>query len=388
MASYHCHVKVGAKGKAGPHADYILRQGKYESRKGLEELESSGSRNMPKWAEHKPTIFWQAADEHERANGSAYREIEVALPRELTPKQRLNLVNDFLERAYGKSHAVTFAIHNPKSALDGGEQPHAHIMYSERVLDGIDRDPSQFFKRYNAKSPEKGGCKKDSAGTEERLQETRELWAQVQNEHLARLGHDARVDHRSLKDQGIQRAPQRHIPRKEWAALTEVDISKILNMRAAEGELERAQRIVSFIDVSGDLRSALKERERKQIDEFKRAAAEAKAEREAAAAKALELMRSRFQQPTPTPAPRPVVVQKPEPPKKPAPTPTPTISVADGMSAFRAQFDAAKLQAERQKAEQERQAKEREAQQRQAKLREQSRARSQSNEYKPRGPTR
>ena len=84
-------------------------------------------------------------------------------------------------------------------------------MYSERTLDGIDRAPAQFFKRYNAKQPDQGGCRKDSAGTAERLQATRALWATVQNAHLARCGHSARVDHRSLAEQGIDRIPEQHL---------------------------------------------------------------------------------------------------------------------------------------------------------------------------------
>ncbi|MGK3295870.1 hypothetical protein ACSLNR_28170, partial [Escherichia coli] len=41
--------------------------------------------NMPEWARDNPSHFWQAADQFERANGSTYRELEIALPRELTP---------------------------------------------------------------------------------------------------------------------------------------------------------------------------------------------------------------------------------------------------------------------------------------------------------------
>lgn len=81
---------------------------------------------MPAWAEHNPAEFWQAADDYERANGSAYREIEIALPRELTPPQRLALVQDFVSQELGKKHAYQFAIHTPKAALEKGEQPHAN----------------------------------------------------------------------------------------------------------------------------------------------------------------------------------------------------------------------------------------------------------------------
>ncbi len=53
---------------------------------------------MPKLGADNPSHFWQAADQFERANGSTYREIEIALPRELTPDQRIELVQDLCVR--------------------------------------------------------------------------------------------------------------------------------------------------------------------------------------------------------------------------------------------------------------------------------------------------
>lgn len=264
MASYHCTVKVGAKGKAGPHAAYISREGKYRGSDRYEDLESKGAGNMPEWADKNTAHFWNSADEHERANGATYREIEIALPRELTPVQRRELVQEFIKQELGDSHAYQWAIHTPKGAIDKGEQPHAHIMYSERTLDGLDRDPAQYFKRHNAKNPEKGGCRKDSAGTDERLQATRAAWAKVQNAHLERHGHPARVDHRSLKEQGIDRAPEKHLGGSGVRKLDGLDIAGLLRRRAAEGELERSKQDVSRIDLSGDLSAARSERDRQQ----------------------------------------------------------------------------------------------------------------------------
>ena len=270
MASYHLTAKIGAKGKATAHAAYISREGKYSDGKRYEDLEAKGSGNMPKWAEQNPAHFWNAADEHERANGSAYREIEVALPRELTPDQRRVLVEDFVRQELGDKHVYQWAIHTPKAALEGGEQPHAHIMYSERRLDGIERDPVQFFKRYNAKNPERGGAQKASGGKargemKDELLLTRQQWADVQNAHLERHGHAARVDHRSLTDQGIERAPEKHLGGAGVRAMGDRDISALLERRAAEGEHERAQRSVSgLIDLSGDLSAARVERTRQQ----------------------------------------------------------------------------------------------------------------------------
>jgi hypothetical protein len=128
----------------------------------------------------------------------------------LTPQQRKELVQTFVEQELGEKHAYTWAIHTPKASIEGGEQPHAHIMYSERLQDGIERSPDQFFKRYNSKNPERGGCQKsNTAKTAEQrkteLVELRERFADLQNAYLEEYGHADRVDHRSLADQGIER---------------------------------------------------------------------------------------------------------------------------------------------------------------------------------------
>ena len=215
MASYHLSVKVGAKGKAAAHAEYIEREGEYKL-KHQEKLEATEHGNMPQWAQDDPNLFWRCADEFERKNGSTYREIEIALPRELTPQQRKDLVQVFVEQELGEQHAYTWAIHTPKASIEGGEQPHAHIMYSERIQDGIERGPDQFFKRYNPKQPERGGCQKSNTtkSAEQRkteLVELRERFADLQNVFLEEYGHADRVDHRSLADQGIDRTPEKHL---------------------------------------------------------------------------------------------------------------------------------------------------------------------------------
>ena len=197
------------------HSDYIDRVGKNAKKKDLEHVENG---NLPDWANGKASAFWSAADDQERENGSVYRELEIALPRELTPAQRLELVNEFIGQELGEKHAYSFAIHCPVAALDKakGEQPHAHIMYSERLLDGIDRPKEQYFKRYNAKNPERGGLKKaipkDMLEKKQQLRDLRERWADLQNKHLARHGHSTKVDHRTLEAQGIERDPTKHLP--------------------------------------------------------------------------------------------------------------------------------------------------------------------------------
>ena len=266
MASYHLSVKTGGKGNASPHADYISREGKYAREKDAD-LEHQESGNMPAWAAHKPSEFWKAADTFERANGCTYREIEIALPRELKPEQRLELVRDFVRQEIGDCHAYQFAIHNPKAAIAGGEQPHAHIMFSERMNDGIDRDPQQYFKRANNKEPERGGAKKVRFGEtpterKDHLVAQRERWADLQNTHLERYQHTDRVDARSLKAQGIEREPERHLGAGQVQRFDTDQLQAILERREAERQAQQCRdERDGVIDVTTSLRDALSERD-------------------------------------------------------------------------------------------------------------------------------
>ena len=207
MAIGRLSMKVGKVGKAGPHAAYIAREGKYAARLDRnEKLEATESGNMPAWAKHCPQEFWSAADSNERKNGTTYREMEIALPRELSPQQRVDLVQDFVRQEIGDRHAYQWAIHSPKAA-DGGEQPHLHLMFSERQHDHIERDPEHYFKRYNSKNPAIGGARKGygaSAGLtlslaerKTELRQLRDRWEKSCNAHLEQAGVTERIDMRS-----------------------------------------------------------------------------------------------------------------------------------------------------------------------------------------------
>ena len=97
----------------------------------------------------------------------------------------------------------TLAIHK-----GGGENPHIHLMISERGLDGHDRDAEQWFKRANTKEPDKGGAKKTSLSSKEWLADTRQRWETAANRALDRAGSAERIDHRSLaaqREEAIER---------------------------------------------------------------------------------------------------------------------------------------------------------------------------------------
>jgi len=213
MATYHMSVASGKKGTAVEHTDYIARRGRFG--KNRNDLAAQGHGNMPPWAE-TPREFWKAADKFERANGAAYRTTVLALPRELDLAQQVELVEEFIEKDLG-ARPYQYAIHCPSASLEGGPQPHAHIDFHDGLDDGISRDAAQHFKRYNTAHPETGGCKKASGGLHPRemgeiLRKRRAFWAELQNDHLERYGHSARVTHLSLQAQGqSDRQAQRHL---------------------------------------------------------------------------------------------------------------------------------------------------------------------------------
>ena len=163
MASYHFSVKSKNKGYALGHYLYISRLMQYEgirktSNETIEHIEPG--RCMPAFVKD-PIEFWQAADTYERANAKAYIEYEIALPNEFTPDQRKMLVETFFDKhIVPQQYPHSYALHNVKSRLSGEEQPHCHLMFSLKADDGIERTAEQYFKRYNAKDPSKGGAKK------------------------------------------------------------------------------------------------------------------------------------------------------------------------------------------------------------------------------------
>ncbi|NUA25988.1 MobA/MobL family protein [Cupriavidus basilensis] len=215
MASYHFSIKSKQKGRAADHSNYIARERGHSRSDEDTDLITTGFGNMPGWTNGNPFAYWKTADQHERANGAACREWVLALPRELDHEQQQAMVQEMIAATIGDK-PYQYAIHNPCGALDGIEQPHAHVIYSDRRPDGIERSAEQHFRRYNPTNPAAGGCRKDSGGkSPQALREEvvgwRETWAQIQNQALAKYGHEARVDHRSLEAQGIAREPESHL---------------------------------------------------------------------------------------------------------------------------------------------------------------------------------
>ena len=196
------HLKVGFGSRSGGQSaraknEYIEREGRYAA--DGDEREHVEHGHMPAWAQDDPHAYWQAADAHERANGRLYSEVQFALPRELDAAGRRELAGAFAAQVCGGERLpYTLALHRGGPA---GENPHAHLMFSERGNDGIARSEEQWFKRHNPTAPAQGGARKSRAAKAgDWLASTRQTWEQTANRALEQAGREERIDGRSLPD--------------------------------------------------------------------------------------------------------------------------------------------------------------------------------------------
>lgn len=162
------------------------------------------------WARDRASLWNAAEDAETRKNARVAREYLVALPAELSSAQRLTLVKGFsqeLSDRYG--FAVDVAIHTPRDFP--GSDPrnfHAHLLATTREV-GLERLGSKT-------TLEMSDGNRRSLGLQPAINEllhVRERWATVTNEALQEAHVAARVDHRTLKSQGIDREPRPQIPR-------------------------------------------------------------------------------------------------------------------------------------------------------------------------------
>ena len=231
MATYHLRVKddtksSGTKTSAKRHADYILREeGKahadYINREGAQSDRNDcifKGCQLPKWAKGSPQKFFSAATRYEDKGNCRYKEIELSLPNELSLEQNREILDRFIANHLA-NHYYAYAIHEKVGELSGERHPHVHIMFSERLIDDVERTSERpackYFRR--AAKPLRGekvasferrcqhGAPKDKKWHSKKFFfEMREDFARIQNDVLAKNGYSIRVDHRTLHAQHVE----------------------------------------------------------------------------------------------------------------------------------------------------------------------------------------
>jgi ATP-dependent exoDNAse (exonuclease V) alpha subunit len=162
------------------------------------------------WARDRARLWNAAEDAETRKNARVAREYLVALPVELSPSERIGLVRGFSQELSDRYRfAVDIAIHAPRDFP--GSDPrnfHAHLLATTREVTTVGLAAKTTLELNDSKRRE--------LGLEPVISEllyVRERWAMVTNEALRSAHSSARVDHRTLEAQGIDREPRPRIPR-------------------------------------------------------------------------------------------------------------------------------------------------------------------------------
>src|SRR5205814_3055315 len=139
--------------------------------------------------------LWNDAEAFEvRKDAQLAREVEFAIPREMSEAQGIELARDFVRGEFVDRGMIADLNVHWDMAEDGMPKPHAHVMLTMRAVDE------------NGFGPEVRDWNRT-----EMMERWRERWAELANERLAELDIDARIDHRSLEAQGIALEPQSQI---------------------------------------------------------------------------------------------------------------------------------------------------------------------------------
>jgi Ti-type conjugative transfer relaxase TraA len=203
MAIYHLHAKIvqrklgqsavaGAAYRSGSLL-YEERTGithDYTRKSGVEHSEILAPDGAPSWAFNREAL-WNAVESAEkRKDAQVAREIEVGLPIELSDKEQVALLRDYVQREFVRKGMVAdLGIHR-----DNPANPHSHILLTTREL-----------------TPDGFGAKNRSWNDKSELLAWRRSWADATNEHLMRAGLAVRIDHRSYAEQKLDLLPGRKI---------------------------------------------------------------------------------------------------------------------------------------------------------------------------------
>ncbi|MDL2327947.1 MobA/MobL family protein [Ruminococcaceae bacterium OttesenSCG-928-A11] len=164
-------------------------------------------------------VLWNAVENIEKAkNSQLAREIEIALPVELSAGQNISLVREYVSRHFvDKGMCADVCIHDKN---DGN--PHAHILLTMRPIEPDGTWGAKSRKEYILdengekiilKSGEEKSRKVNATdwNDQTKAEEWRQGWAELCNRFLEQNSVAERIDHRSYERQGIEQIPTIHL---------------------------------------------------------------------------------------------------------------------------------------------------------------------------------
>lgn len=161
----------------------------YSRKSGVVHSEIMLPDQAPMGYNDRSTLWNEVERIEKRKDAQTAREIEVALPAELSTQEQKELLRDYIKDNFtSRGMCADFSIHDKK---DGN--PHAHILLTTRDVN------AEGFQGKNRSWNGKAG-----------LQEWREKWAVECNRVFEKKNIPERIDHRTLQAQGIEREPTIH----------------------------------------------------------------------------------------------------------------------------------------------------------------------------------
>ncbi|MDR3348662.1 MAG: MobA/MobL family protein [Acidaminococcales bacterium] len=214
MAIYHCSIRIVSRGKGNSAvASAAYRSGTritneydgethdFTRKRGIAYTEIILPGHAPREFENRG-VLWNSVEKIEKQkNSQLAREIEIALPAELTQEQNISLVRRFVKEQFADNGmCADVAVHDK-----GDGNPHAHIMLTMRPLNPDGTWGAKVVKVNGRKTYPVDWDKRDNAEL------WRRAWAAYCNTALRINGHDDVVDHRSYERQGVEQIPTVHL---------------------------------------------------------------------------------------------------------------------------------------------------------------------------------
>ena len=231
IAIYHCNISIVSRGKGkSAVAAAAYRSGEkltnewdgmthdYTRKGGVVHTEIMLPPHAPPSFSDRSTL-WNSVELYEKAgNAQLAREIDAALPIELSREEQIRLVREYCSSQFvSRGMCVDYAIHDTDSG-----NPHCHIMLTMRPLDERgtwaakskkEYDLDENGERIRLPSGRYKTHKIDLTGWNDKDNTLlwRKAWADYTNDFLERNGSPERIDHRSNAERGIDEIPTVHM---------------------------------------------------------------------------------------------------------------------------------------------------------------------------------
>jgi ATP-dependent exoDNAse (exonuclease V) alpha subunit len=193
----------------------------------------------PEWVKDREALWNKAEAAEKRSDARTAREYRLALPAELTREQNVNLVREWVQENITK-HGVVADVSIHRADKYGDQRNvHAHILVTTRTVDG---------ESLSRKKAEIEGYKR-GLDSKPFLKDLRRTWEETANKHLEMANVNDRISSKTLKEQGIDREPEKHRGNDKFWRLDEARqqwVSDREELKRVDGQIQRYEKVLKM----------------------------------------------------------------------------------------------------------------------------------------------